>query len=80
MVDILKSSIGWITIIYEDGSKRIFRTTLNEEYLKELGVTDLGECLYDIDRKVLVELTGNISVSKEKPILDEFNAYINRYL
>lgn len=80
MVEILKNSIGWVTINYSDGSKRAFRTTLNEEYLTELGVEELGECLYDIDRKELVELTGNIAISKEKPVLDEFNDYINRYL
>lgn len=80
MVEFLKSNIGWVTINYSDGSKRLFRTTLNEEYLKELGVEELGEDLYDIDRKCLVELTGSINLSKEKPVLDEFNDYINRYL
>ena len=80
MVEILKDSIGWVTIIYGDGSKRAFRTTLNVEYLEELGILELGECLYDIDRKELVELTGSIAISEERPQLDEFNDYINRYL
>lgn len=80
MLDIIKNGIGWITIIYPDDSKRIFRTTLDNEYLFDLGVGDLNECLYDIDRKELVALEGEIIISKEKPQLDKFNEYLNRYL
>lgn len=80
MLDVIKNGIGWITIIYPDGSKRKFRTTLNQEYLFDLGIGDLNECLYDIDRKELVVLEGEITISKEKPQLDEFNEYINKYL
>lgn len=80
MLDIIKNGIGWITIVYPDGSKRKFRTTLNQEYLFDLGIGDLNECLYDIDRKELVVLEGEITITKEKPQLDEFNEYINKYL
>lgn len=80
MIDLLKEGIAWVTIDYGDGTKRIFRTTLNEGLLKEFGISKLEDNLYDINRKELVSLEGQISISKDKPKLDELNAFINSKL
>ena len=51
----------WVVMTYADGSKHKFRTTLNEQILREYGVTDLGECLYNVDRNKLEEINGTRS-------------------
>ncbi len=70
----------WVVMTYADGSKHKFRTTLNEQILREYGVTDLGECLYNVDRNKLEEINGTIDVFDSEPKLDNTNEYINRFL
>lgn len=80
MIDLLKEGIAWVTIDYGDGTERVFRTTLNEELLKEFGINKLEDNLYDINRRELVALEGQIKISKDKPKLNELNAFINSKL
>lgn len=80
MIGLLKEGIAWVTLDYGDGSKRVFRTTLNEELLKEFNVKDLKDSLYDINRKQYVPIDGIPTITKDKPELDELNAFINSKL
>lgn len=76
----LYENICWVVMTYPDGSKHKFRTTLNENILREYGVTKLGECLYNVDRNKLEEINGYIEVFDGEPLLDDNNEYINRFL
>lgn len=77
MKELLYNSIGWVTLDFGDGSKRVFRSSLNEDYLASLGVKPKLAHLYDLGKREFVKIEGDYTVTKEKPELDEFNAFIN---
>lgn len=82
MLDLLKTGFGWITLTYNDGSKKILKTTLNNELLNKEGVALVEDSLYDFIKKEYVKLPENatLEVTKEKPELNEVNEFANRFI
>ena len=82
MLDILYEGFGWITLEYCDGTKKIIKTTLNEKILNENNVAVYADGLYDFNKNEYIELDENavLSVTKDKPELDEVNEFANRFI
>lgn len=81
-LDILKEGFGYVCYTYTDGSKRVFRTTLNTKLLLEVGAFPKETELYDFDKKKMVPLeTGvKVSIHKEIPDLEEVDSFANLYI
>lgn len=80
MKELLYNSIGWVTLDFGDGTKRIFRSSLNEDYLASLGVKPKLGYLYDLGKREFVKIECDYTVTEERPELDEFNSFINSKL
>ncbi len=83
MLNKLKEGIVWVEMIYSDNTRKLFRSTLNVEILKELTQSDLlnlEDGLYDIDKKKMVALEGSIKVHENKVELNEIDAFIGRFI
>lgn len=81
-IDILKEGFGYVSFIYSDSSKLVFRTTLNTQLLLKEGVTIKSNELYDFDRKKKFTIPSNvkINISKEFPEISEVDRFANLYL
>ena len=81
-LDILKNGFGYVCFTYNDGSKKVFRTTLNTSLLLEANAYPKENELYDFDRKKMILLDGNvqIDISKDKPQLEEVHDFANLYI
>lgn len=83
MLNKLKEGIVWVEMIYPDDTKKVFRSTLNVDILKELTQADLlnlEDGLYDVDRKKMVALEGSLRVHENKVELNEIDAFIGRFI
>ena len=48
-MEILLKGIGWVVQTFSDGSKRVVRTTLNQNILRTYGVTAKNGYLFNLD-------------------------------
>lgn len=82
MLEILKNGIGYLVLIYPDGSKRIIHTTLNSKILLENGATYIEGHVYDLDRKEQVAYTKNckISITEERPKLEGVDGFVSQFI
>ena len=82
MLETLYEGFGWITLEYSDGTKKVFRTTLNEKILNDNNIAVYADRLFDFDKKEYVDLDENatLNITKEKPELDEVNEFANRFI
>lgn len=81
-LDILKNGYGYVCFTYTDGSKKVFRTSLNTKLLLEANAFPKSTELYDFDRKKMIPLETNVNVtiSKEMPELEEVDKFANLYM
>lgn len=81
-IDILKEGFGYVSFVYSDSSKLVFRTTLNTQLLLKEGVTIKSNELYDFDRKKKFIIPSNvkINISKEFPEISEVDRFANLYM
>ena len=76
------NDIGYAVITYDDGSKRVVRTTLNPDILGDNGITNLGENLFDLDRKRTIPIEGDVELvpTFNEVEVDEFNGFLQKFL
>lgn len=81
-INTLKTGFGFVSYTYSDGSKLVFRTTLNTELLLDEGVKIKSTELYDFDRKKIIAIPSDITIliSKERPDMTEVDKFANLYL
>lgn len=82
-VNILLNGDGWVSFVYPDQSRKVFRTTLNQNLLKSLGITQGSSTLYDLDREEHVKIPKNVVtyISKDKPKFDRsVDEFVNRFI
>jgi hypothetical protein len=83
-MELLLNGIGWVTILYKDGSLRVIHTTLNEDILASYGVKPRVGFIFDVDRGEFVafrEDATDINVSSDKPVFtDEVINFANRFI
>ena len=80
----LYKEVGWITFKFPDGSKRIVRTTFNEEILRSVLKDKQDNDFYDLEKQVWRKLPSNdkvlIDITRSKPELNEIDEFANRYI
>ena len=82
-MEILCNDIGWITITFSDGSKKIIQTTLRSDILQKYGVKQKIDYFYDLNRGEYYKFrydAESISVQKDKPIFEELIEFVNRFI
>lgn len=81
-LNILQKGFGYVTFIYSDNSKLVFRTTLNTDLLLKEGVYINQTELYDFDRKKILKIPADVSIqiTEEYPELSEVDKFANLYL
>ncbi len=81
-LNILQKGFGYVTFIYSDNSKLVFRTTLNTDLLLKEGVYINQTELYDFDRKKMLKIPADVSIqiTEEYPELSEVDKFANLYL
>lgn len=81
-LEILRKGDGWVQFVYSDDSIKFFRTTLDIQLLNSLNISIPEGLLYDMDRNEFVAIPDNvvITITKERPRVDELNEYINRFI
>ena len=81
-LNILQKGFGYVTFIYSDNSKLVFRTTLNTDLLLKEGVYINQTELYDFDRKKILKIPADVSIqiTEEYPELSEVDQFANLYL
>lgn len=81
-LSILQKGFGYVTFIYSDNSKLVFRTTLNTDLLLKEKVYISQTELYDFDRKRAIKIPVDVSIqiTEEYPELSEVDKFANLYL
>ena len=81
-LSILQKGFGYVTFIYSDNSKLVFRTTLNTDLLLKEKVYISQSELYDFDRKRAIKIPVDVSIqiTEEYPELSEVDKFANLYL
>lgn len=81
-LSILQKGFGYVTFIYSDNSRLVFRTTLNTDLLLKEKVYISQTELYDFDRKRAIKIPADVSIqiTEEYPELSEVDKFANLYL
>lgn len=81
-LSILQKGFGYVTFIYSDNSKLVFRTTLNTDLLLKEKVYISQTELYDFDRKRAIKIPVDVSIqiTEEYTELSEVDKFANLYL
>ena len=85
MMEILLKGIGWVVQTFSDGSKRVVRTTLNQDILRTYGVTAKNGYLFNLDSGCYypvrndacdIEIFEHRPVFKDKGVNDFVDSFI----
>lgn len=83
-IDDLYKREGWVVFTYPDGSKRVIRTTLNQEVLAAVKPAPSDDFLFDLDKLFWVPLPTKeevqVAVYEQRPVLSEVDEFVNRFV
>lgn len=84
-MEILINGIGWVVLMFTDESKRVIRTTLNQNILSKLGVTARSGYLFNLDSGYyypIREDVCDIQIFEHPPVFDDkgVNDFVSSFI
>lgn len=84
MLKILSAGIGWVELTFPDDSRKLIRTSLNEQVLNEFGVQAKEGFLFNLDTGDYEPFrvdAKDVNIFSEKPTYDsEVISFANRFV